>query len=185
MRSILLTIAVVFLASLASCSERGNVQKAGTPEVLTTTDVDFCELLNSPDKYLNRPVRVRAIFCDCFENAQIFSTRCPVGKKIWADGRLRPCTGAGRIDKTRRESSTNPGDQTFGSWNFGVVAVGRITGTKGGYGHMNAFDYKFEIDCVEHSELLDKIGFRPGPGTEEFRKIETFEAGGTKQRGNG
>jgi hypothetical protein len=45
---------------------------------------------------------------------------------------------------------------------FGLVVRGRLTGSKGGFGHLNAYDCLFVVDCVESVELLDKDGHSPG-----------------------
>jgi hypothetical protein len=171
-RIFVVSIATAFLA----CGNAPPVENTQPHQTSELIDVDFCELVGSPEEYLNRSVQVRAILCDCFENSEIYSVRCGDAKSVWVEGGRKPCSAEARFDSTRRELADNPGEQNYGSWNFGVVAIGRLDGVTGGYGHMNAFDYRFEIDCLEHHELLDKKGFRPQASTPEFERIRTFEA---------
>ena len=162
------TLLLSGLFFLASCSsyQTGNVSPADAPDPpptaseQTTADVDLCELLQSPDKYERKVVRVKGFFCDCFEDGTLYPANCPVQKKIWVDGSLNKCGNAGRVDAFRETSKSDP-ERRYGGWTFGVIAVGRLTGTKGGYGHMNQYDYLFEIDCLEHAELFDRTGKRP------------------------
>jgi len=140
-----------------------------------TVDVDLCELLQSPEKYDRKNVRVKGYFCDCFENATLYPANCAVQKKMWVQGSLGKCKNAGRIDAFR-SAAKDPGENTFGSWTFGVIAQGRLTGTKGGYGQMNQFDLQFDVDCLEYADLLDRNGKRPSEMIkDQQRKVEEFE----------
>lgn len=150
---------------------------APTDERASGALVDVCEILRYPEKYENKPVRFKAYFCDCFENPTIYPAKCEVDKKIWVQGsRDHKCKDAGRIDPFR-STSTVSAEARYGAWTFGVIGEGRLIGTKGRYGHMNAFDYLFEIDCLEHAELLDKKGRWPKDmPPEQQQKLAAFEA---------
>lgn len=173
---------VIVLIVSSSCTQ-SEIRTA--PEPVTTAadgivEVAFCELVDAPERYLERRVRVRAVFCDCFENAQLFSIACPTAKKVWVEGTQAPCSDKVKLPPSRRAASDNPGEQIYGSWNFGVVAVGRLTGINGKFGHMGGFDHKFEIGCLESKVHLDRKGSIPPPGTPEHARIADFEAGTSK-----
>ena len=64
----------------------------------------------------------------------------------------------------------------MGGRTFGIVAVGQFTGEKKGYGHMNEFDYLFQVKCFEKAKSLDKQGYVPVALTPEQRqKVIDFE----------
>ena len=173
--------ASIFL--FVSCEKPAPVQLANALTPLPSAErspgalVDLCDILRFPVKYENKPVRFKAYFCDCFEDATIYSTNCEIDKKICVHGSLgQKCTEAGRIDPFRSASADGP-EATYGAWTFGVIGEGRLIGTNGRYGHMNAFDYLFEIDCLEHAELLDKKGRGPKDmAPEQQPQIAAFEA---------
>jgi len=181
--SALLFPGILFLACCSSyqANNASSSTPAGTPNQSPaisdnmTTDVDLCELLQSPEKYERNNVRIKGYFCDCFENATLYPANCAVQKKIWVQGSLARCKNARHIDAFR-SAAKDPGENTFGGWTFGVIAQGRLTGTKGGYGHMNQFDLQFDVDCLEYAELLDRNGKRPSEMTkDQQRKVEEFE----------
>lgn len=59
---------------------------------------------------------------------------------------------------------------------FGVIAIGQFTGEKKRYGHMNEFDFLFNVKCYEKAQMLDREGSVPqGLTSEEVRKVEEFE----------
>jgi hypothetical protein len=180
MKPAILLIALLSLATfIASCYSHKDLE-AAPPSNMTsitqeTVDVALCDILNEPEKYERKLVRVKGILCDCFENGQIYSSKCADQKKIWVQGEFGTCKNADRIDKFRSTSKSDP-ERMWGAWNFAVVAEGRLTGLKGGYGHMNAYDYLFEIDCFQHVELLDTRGYSPASMPEdERRRVEEFE----------
>lgn len=166
----------IFCFSCRSSVQTGVPAPISKPvDVEGTVDVRLCDILEEPEKYERKLVRVKGVFCDCFESATIYSSGCSDKKKIWVQGELGTCKNADRIDKFR-STSKNDAERMWGSWNFAVVAEGRLTGLKGGYGHMNAYDYLFEIDCFRHAELLDSHGYSPSTMPEaERHRLDDFE----------
>ena len=178
--SAILSASVFFLVC---CGRPGPIEVNNAPapspsvERSPGTFVDVCDILRSPEKYENEPVRFKAYFCDCFENPNLYSAKCEIDKKIWVQGSLREkCKDAGRIDPFR-STAENDAVARYGAWTFGVIGQGRLIGTKGGYGHMNSFDYLFEVDCLDHAELFDQKGLHPSEMTpQQQQKIAAFEA---------
>lgn len=131
-------------------------------------DLSFCELLQSPEKFEQQSVRVKAIFRRGFEKSEFYSLKCPTDKHVWVRGGTNTkCPNAGRLDETNFDG----GERTVG-----VVVVGKLTGTKGNYGHLGAADYEFAINCVERYEVLDrKSNAAQYLTAEQRRKVEEFE----------
>ena len=132
------------------------------------SNVSFCQLLQSPEKFEQKPVRLKAIFRRGFEKSEFYSLNCPMDKRVWVDGGTNTkCANAGKFDATNFKGD----EQTVG-----VVVVGKLTGTKGNYGHLGAGDYLFHIDCVERYEVLDhKSNGAQYLTPEQRRKVEKFE----------
>src|SRR5688572_30412665 len=178
--SAILSASVFFLAC---CGQTRPIEVGSDPapsppvERSSGTYVDVCDLLRSPEKYENEPVRFKAYFCDCFENQNLYSAKCEIDKKIWVQGSLREkCKDAGRIDPFR-STAGDDADARYGAWTFGLTGQGRLIGAKGGYGHMNRFDYLFEIECLDHAELFDQKGLHPRDmAPQQQQKVAVFEA---------
>lgn len=145
-------------------------EKQPTPQVeeKAISDVGFCMLLQSPEKFEQQPVRVKAIFRRGFEKSQFYSLKCPTDKHVWVDGRKNTkCSNAGSLNEINFDG---------GELTVGVVVVGKLTGIKGNYGHTGVGDYEFAIKCVERYELLDRSSTGPLYLTpQQRRKIEKFE----------
>ena len=175
MRAILLSalsLSVVFLVSCNSSSNSPQPPPAPNKSITQETlDIGVCDLLKEPETYERKLVRLKGILCDCSEDGRLYSSKCADGKKIWVQGEFGTCKNADRIDKFR-SASKNDGERMWGSWHFGVIAEGRLTGSKGGYGHMNGYDYLFEIDCFQHAERLDEKSNKP---EDLRRRMEEFE----------
>jgi hypothetical protein len=130
--------------------------------------IAYCELLQSPEKYEQQSVRFKAIYRYGFEWAEFYSLKCATPKSVWVKREGARCENAGRIDEL---DYAGQGGRTVG-----VVVVGRLVGTKGGYGHLNGYDYLFRVDCLERAEVLDRDGHIPEALTpEQRRKVEAFE----------
>ena len=174
---LIVLLAGPFILSSCSSSQSGTPFPANTPQPApeATANVDLCELLEAPDKYEQKSVRVKGYLCDCFEDGSLYPANCSVQKKIWVEGSLAKCDGASRVDGFRQATASEP-ESRYGAWTFGIIAIGRLTGTKGGYGQMNQYDLLFKIDCVEHAELLDRTGKKPAEMTEQQqRNVAEFE----------
>ena len=116
--------------------------------------ISYCELQSNPELFLNKPVRLRAIYVFGFEWQEFDSAQCQAKHRIWVE-----------IADSVENRSTFQGKRWLRSADdagtFGLVVRGRLTGSNGGFGHLNAYDCLFVIDCVESAELLDNDGRAP------------------------
>ena len=110
-------------------------------------DVDFCDLITSPHNYDQKEVRIKAVHRVGFEWSELYSLKCSPNSSVWVTGIDKYCDGS--------DVKAYNGRDTFNGRTVGLVAVGRLHG-EGGYGHMNAFDFKFEVRCIEKAEILLK-----------------------------
>jgi hypothetical protein len=180
MRIILFSI----LICLASCASHQNNQppESSRPPVVTAAredeplNLNFCELLGSPEKYEQKLVRVKVLYCYCFEDSKLYSSKCAVQKSVWVQGSFNKCSNAGRIDDFQSPGKDEPSFPRWGAHTVGIVAVGKLVGIKGGYGQMNRFDYLFDIKCLERAELFDLKGRDPAamPKKQQLQ-VEEFE----------
>jgi hypothetical protein len=177
-------ILLVILLCLAACgphqtqksSESNNPQGVASAQGDEPLNVDFCDLLQSPEKYEQKLIRIKAIYCYCFEDSELYSSKCTIKKSAWVQGSFEKCRNAGRVDDFQSPAGDEPAFPRWGGHTVGVVAVGKLIGTKGGYGHMNGFDYLLNIQCLERAELFDRGGKKPPAMTKEQRqKVEEFE----------
>lgn len=164
---------------LSSCSphqtdkplESNNPQGVASAKEDEPLNVDFCDLLQSPEKYEQKLVRIKAIYCSCFERAELFSLKCDIQKSVWVEGGMEKCKNSGRIDELGYAGHPGWNDRTVA-----IVALGKLIGIKGGYGQMNGYDYLFRIECLERAEIIDRKGNTPTGMTKEQRlKVEEFE----------
>jgi hypothetical protein len=176
MKLVLLSIIIC----LASCSpyqtnkppEANNSQGETSAKEDEPLNVDFCDLLQSPEKYEQKLIRIKAVHCSCFERAELFSLKCDIQKSVWVEGSLGKCKNSGRIEELGYAGHPGWNDRTVA-----IVAVGKLIGTKGGYGQMNGYDYLFRIECLERAEIVDRKGNTPAGMTKEQRhKVEQFES---------
>lgn len=157
-------------------SEANHSQVAGSTQDETPPTVDLCELLQAPEKYEQKLIRIKALYCYCFEDTELYSSKCPSQRSMWVQGSFQKCKNAGRIDDFESPSKDEPAFPRWGGHTVGIDAIGKLIGTKGGYGHMNKFAYLFDIECLERAELFDLKGKRPAEMTiEQRRKVEAFE----------
>jgi hypothetical protein len=178
-------IVVAFLLLCLSACTSHQVNKSpepNQPQVVASANeaeplnVDLCELLQSPQKYEQKLIRIKAIYCYCFEDSNLSSTNCSVQKSVWVQGSLDKCKNAGRVDDFQSPAKDEPASPRWGAHTVGIVAIGKLIGTRGGYGQMNGYDYLFEIRCLERAELFDVHGKKPAAMTKEQQhKVEVFE----------
>ena len=142
----------------------------GTPQAKEKeiSDISFCKLLQSPEKFEQQPVRVKAIFRRGFEKSEFYSLKCPTDKRVWVEGGTNTkCLNSGKLGEMNSDDS---------ELTVGVVVVGKLTGTTGNYGHLGAGDYEFKINCVERYEVLLQSSLAAQYLTpEQRRKVEKFE----------
>jgi hypothetical protein len=163
---------LLILVSCAAQQPQGP-KETGSSQVVTSdkeepVSVNYCELLQHPKKYEQKLIKIRAIYRYGFEWSELYSLKCSIHKAVWVEGTEAKCKNANRVDELDYAG--------WGSRTVGIVAVGRLIGTKGGYGHQNGYDYLFKIECLERAEMLDREGKIPQRmSKEQRRKVGAFE----------
>ena len=108
-------------------------------------NVSYCEMLEHPEIYEGRLIRVRGSYRSGFEISALYGRECQDAKdSAWLELEVpdKLCTGSKKI-----ETSGCAGKIT------NVLVVGRFYGAEGHYGHLRAYRYKFVVHCVEESEM--------------------------------
>ena len=168
-------VLILFLLfSLNSCINAQNNNSSAPNNQPTATrsndivDVNLCDLIQSPEKFEQKMVRVKAIYRYGFEWSEIYSLKCKTTKRVWVESKDVKCKDADRVDKMDFAG--------MGGRTFGVITVGQFTGEKRGYGHMNEFNYLLKVKCFEKAEYLDDKGSVPEAlAPEQSQKISEFE----------
>jgi hypothetical protein len=143
------------------------------PEVLDGIPlVSYCQLVASPQAYLNKEVRLRGVFRSGFEWQQIYSTHCLEAPNTWVEfasdkGCAKTIVRGGPED----DANTEENGQTMG-----VVFRGRLTGWGSGFGHLGSFASEFQVTCTEETTLIDLTSYYPTSLTPAMiGRIQLFE----------
>ena len=149
-------------------------QKSGRSAAAGVPTVAFCDLVNNPELYDGKVVRVRAFYRVGFEWSQMYCAECVDGEtSTWVEFEDEMCRG-----------SKEPKDDRTSS----VVFVGKFYGSGRGYGHLNAYRFRFVVSCVEKSKTVLKSS--PHPLSLRERDPESFnrmrcEAGAPRPQARG
>jgi hypothetical protein len=159
-------IATLMLSMPLICMAQGNSSQKAEEEIPT---VSYCDLLRDPDKYDKKTVRLKVLYTRGFEISALEDPECNSQKSTWVefDPASRQCTKASiqkEFDKVfyppqkkKKGVIERPGPERGE-----LMMVGQFSGPKPGipigpegkrvltgYGHLNGFDYKFIIKCIE------------------------------------
>ena len=135
-----------------------------------TLTLSVGELLEAPSCYKGRLVRVYGFYSNGFEISRLYATPDGKGKTSWLSSQpyysvVKRCTAPLDLKKLNRDGGT-----------FGVVMLGlintkagideadiqsdlgskRISETRGGFGHLNAYNTEFTTMCFERVEQFSK-----------------------------
>jgi hypothetical protein len=145
-----------------------HVSGQGKP-VQSTPAVGFCDVASHPENFMNKRVRVRAVYRVGFEWQEIYSLRCVDAPSTWVEF-------SDTFEVSSRKAMKQMETGKHFSISVGVVLEGRLTGYGGGYGHMNGYRPAFIIDRIESAKRLDNRGFHRralSPG--DRKRIEQYE----------
>ena len=141
-------------------------QRKSTDDVPT---VGLCNITTNPERYYNKPVRLRAVYRVGFEWQEIYSLGCVDAPSVWLEF-------SDDIDESSHKQLKKIDKGNHFSINVGVVMVGRLTGYAGGYGHMNGYKLSFTVDRIESATRLDNHGYyRNALSPEDRKRIEDWE----------
>jgi hypothetical protein len=136
--------------------------------------VNYCDLVASPEVYIDKEVRLRAVFRYGFEWQQVYSTLCLDAPNTWVD--FASDQGCPATIEHRGPVQDSRPDSEISGATLGVVFRGRLTGWGSGFGHLGAFASEFQVTCMEETTLLDLESYYPTQLTPAMkRRIETFE----------
>lgn len=158
---------------LVSCCQAQNQDASSFGKTSTNVaeqikNADLCEILKSPQEFEGKSVKVKAVYRYGFEWSEIYTLKCQTNKRIWVETTDKKCQ-----DSSKAEDLPFAGVE---SKTAGIIAEGKFTFKKEGYGYMNSFDYKFTVNCFEKVTIIDDEGFVPQALTpEQRRRIEEFE----------
>jgi len=151
---------------LAAPQERKPSASRAQAEVPT---VDYCELLREPAAYDKKVVRAKALYVAGFEVSAFEHPSCDEERSTWVefDRSESSCTDK-KVRKAFDAIFNPPRKRKKGVYEIPgparaeMVVVGRFEGPRlgipigpegrrvlTGHGHMNAYKYKFVVQCVE------------------------------------
>lgn len=128
-------------------------QEIRNQEAIST--VSYCEVVNNPDVYDEKQIKISGEYYSGFELSGMFSPDCKEKSILiyldWGEN-YKSC-GDKETENTLKNRFRGIEDNDLEG-----IFVGKFVVKKGlsGFGHMNAKPYKLEVSCVEKVELLPK-----------------------------
>lgn len=116
--------------------------------------VGFCELINKPEQYNDKVVRTEAILYSDRENGALYSSECNDTKKdTWADFDASYDYSEESVKNKFKEVLCPRAPCPSGKAK--VTVVGRFEGpSQQGYGHLNAYRFRFLIMRIIIAETV-------------------------------
>jgi hypothetical protein len=145
----ILVSALMLLAGAVIINGQGSKSKHLATVSTNTLTVDFCELIQHPDRYDQKLVRIQAIEAFDMENAFLYDPVCSVvGTYVWASS---GCSSEKSCERTRRLIGKNLRlHKEYGVSRVAVIAVGRFKGpSEKGYGHLDGYKFSFDFMKIE------------------------------------
>lgn len=144
----LISSIIFTLLVLPSVQQQIALTKPKHSAVTEVPTIAYCDLIRNPELYDQKTVRVRAIYRYGSEWSELYCLECLNAGQTWVD--------FDNSFKSRTPSSVvrKLGDNGFKGRTVSIVAVGKFYGSSGGYGHMNGYRFKFEVNSVENAEII-------------------------------
>lgn len=135
-----------FLASTCLMPLSAKVSNPSFASVVPT--VAYCDLIRNPKLYCDKLIRIRVLYRYGYEWSQFYCPECLSEGETWVDFEksFKSCT--------RSEVSRRIGDNGFKGRTVELLVVGKFYGSDVGYGHMNAYRFKFVVSCVEAAKIM-------------------------------
>lgn len=144
-----LVLAVMLFAGAVTINGQSNPKSrrvvTGSLDSTIVPIVNFCDLIQHPDHYHQKLVRVQAIEGFDMENTFLYDPVCSVvGTYVWAKS---DCSYEQSCRKTLKLISQNMRrHKEYDISRAGVLVVGRFKGpNEKGYGHLNGYKFSFDI----------------------------------------
>ncbi|MGA9769279.1 MAG: hypothetical protein WBV94_09580 [Blastocatellia bacterium] len=147
-------ISVIFLLfSFANClpsvsqpAQPQNTTRGESYDSKSIPSLSYCDLMKSRRRYTGKLVRLKASWQFGFERSSIYDGKCSGRPKSWLafveDKDACPASKANRNVPGKNDKEAD------------VTVVGRLYGPAR-FGHMGAYDYKFEVVCMEEIKVTD------------------------------
>ena len=146
------------LALISGCVSSGQIPKtvqSGSADLTNPQTVDYCEVLNHPDAFKDKLIRVRALYETDFEESAITSPFCSLPILMtWVDFEKD-------WEHRTRWSIRRAIDGQQWRVQMDVVFVG-VFRTGGYYGHMDMYSNLLEVYKVESIRPLGSFRALPG-----------------------
>jgi hypothetical protein len=154
MRLFVSSIALLVFCTVSACTVSRSQTNSNQTVPEEMPSVTVCELLQNPERFHQKVVRVTATYENAFEQSFLFDPSC---KRPERDG---PPEIWVNFDKSfvrkgeSEEAKKNAMISGMGFWN--VTAVGRFVRGEGPqrFGHLGCCRYQFEFMKIEKSEKL-------------------------------
>lgn len=141
----LISLAFFTMQSFPQMNGTSKLSRCDAAEVIT---INYCDLIRNPELYDQKLVRVQAVYRYGYEWSELYCPDCLTEGRTWVDfdEPSETCT--------KPEVARNISDNGFKGRTVNVVIVGKFYGSGGGYGHLNAYKFKFLVSCVERAEII-------------------------------
>jgi hypothetical protein len=113
-------------------------------------EVSYCKLVDNPDRYHEKLVRVSGVYERGFEKSYLYDPECRSNQsQMWVSHHKSFV-----LDGDSEEARKNRTISDFGQWS--VTAVGRFVRAKGPvrFGHLGCCRYELGLVRIEESEKL-------------------------------
>ena len=118
--------------------------------------ISFCDLVSNPAYYNGKIVRLKVRYLIGPETRVIYDQRCDGQAWVDFDSVFEACTNKSVRARLQHPDYPNIGDFQSGTWESELVTVGMFLYHERGYGHLNAYKYKFHMKWIEKVRRLPK-----------------------------
>ena len=138
----------VFASLASTCLMPLSARVSGPSFTSDVPTVAYCDLIRNPKRYDDKLIRIRAIYRYGYEWSQFYCPGCLSEGETWVDFEksFKSCA--------RSVVSKRIGDNGFKGRTVELLVVGKFYGSDVGYGHMNAYRFKFVVRCVEEAKII-------------------------------
>ena len=169
----------IFLILFFLCCSRESVSRNEPRIVVPHTVTSLCKLVNNPEQFVGKPVRVRSALRFGLHLRDLYSVRCNDPKNTTIDLvssepsiEVRPCANAGAV-------VTHPNEtQLMGEGTYAIDVEGKLIAAPDPP-FTNPFRYKFAAECINERKVIWDRGNGPWALPSDFRNtVELYETYG-------
>lgn len=166
MRKLIIFTCILFSALIGVPAQK-SLYESRVASAWEIPTVAYCELIHNAEKYDGKVVRTNATYRFGFEWAEFYCLDCWDGEhRTWVDYEDELCP------KSKKIKGNN-----FRGRTVNVQVVGKFYGAgRMGYGHMNAYRYKFVVSCMERAKTIWNDSFVPSSLPADIAKKASCQA---------